>query len=83
MPSINNSDQWRYMHYENSFGVMAAKTVDHLPAEINCKMALDPFKIALAKFLQDFPNTPLTDRYSSMTINSLFEWNLQKDYHQK
>ena len=65
---------------ENSFGVMAAKLWNISPAEINYKIS---FKIALAKFLKDFPETPPTDGYTSMTNNTLLEWNLQKDHHQK
>ena len=84
VPSINNRAQRSVAtHYENSFGVMAAKLWNILPAEINCKMTLDPFKTALAKFLEDFPDTPPTDGYTSITNNSLLEWNLQKDHHQK
>ena len=52
----------------NSFGVMAAKLWNISPAEINYKIS---FKIALAKFLKDFPETPPTDGYTSITNSTL------------
>jgi len=83
VPPTNNSAQRSIAsHYENSFGVCAAKLWNLLPASVNNHTALEPFKIALGKFLESFPDTPPLDGYSPATNNSLLEWNLQKYRHQ-
>ena len=68
--------------YENSFGVTAAKLWNLLPAKVNCLTALEPFKIALAEFLESFTDKPPLDGYTAATNNSLLEWSLQKDRYQ-
>ena len=83
VPPTNNSAQRSVAsHYENSFGISAAKLWNVLPANVNKHTALEPFKIALGKFLEGFPDTPPLDGYSPATNNSLMEWNLQKYCHQ-
>ena len=70
-------------HYENSFGVKAAKLWNLLPKEVNTIQVLEIFKSSLAKFLKGFPDTPPTKGYTAITNNSLLEWTLQKDLSQE
>ena len=70
-------------HYENSFGVNAARLWNLLPRQVNSLTALGPFKVSLAKLLERFPDTPPTKGYTAITNNSLLEWNLQKDLNQE
>ena len=84
VPAINNRAQRSVVTcYENSFGVTAAKLWNLLPAKVNCLTALEPFKIALAEFLESFPDKPPLDGYTAATNNSLLEWSLQKDRYQE
>ena len=53
---INKAQRSVATCYENSFGVTAAKLWNLLPAKVNCLTALEPFKIALAVFLESFPD---------------------------
>ena len=63
-------------HYENSFGVKAAKLWNLLPKEINSISTLDALKSSLAVFLKNFPDTPPTKGYTAINNNSLLEWTL-------
>ena len=68
-------------HYENSFGVKAAKLWNLLPKEVNTIQVLEIFKSSLAKFLKGFPDTPPTKGYTASTNSTnstLLERILQK-----
>ena len=84
VPPLNNKSQRSVAtHYENSFGVNAARLWNLLPRQVNSLTALGPFKVSLARFLEMFPDTPPTKGYTAITNNSLLEWNLQKDLNQE
>ncbi|XP_063679248.1 uncharacterized protein LOC134814875 [Bolinopsis microptera] len=84
VPAFNKKAQCSIStHYENSFGVKAAKLWNLLPKEVNTIQVLETFKSSLAKFLKGFPDTPPTKEYTAITNNSLLEWTLQKDLSQE
>ena len=61
-------------HYENSFGVKAARLWNLLPRHINEQETLDGLKMALGVFLKEFPDTPPTTGYTTVNSNSLLDW---------
>ena len=81
VPAFNKKAQCSIStHYENSFGVKAAKLWNLLPKEVNTIQVLETFKSSVAK---SFPDTPPTKGYTAITNNSLLEWTLQKDLSQE
>ena len=79
VPSLNSKAQTSMStHYNNSFGVKAARLWNILPKEVNEKPDLDSFKASLGKFLSSFPDTPPTSGYTALNNNSLEQWNIQK-----
>ena len=77
VPAINNKARRSVSNcYENSFGVTAAKFWNLPPAKVNCLTALEPFKIALAEFHENFPDKPPLDGYTAASNKSLLEWSL-------
>lgn len=67
-------------HYDNSFGVKAARLWNILPKDVNGKTNLESFKVALGKFLDRFPDTPPIKGYTTVNNNSLLEWNSERGY---
>ena len=67
-------------HYENSFGVNAWNLWNLLLRQVNTITALEALKLSLAKVFDRFPDTPPTKGYTTITNNSLLEWNLDLDH---
>ena len=66
-------------HYEQSFGVKAARLWNILPRQVNEQSTLDGFKVALGAFLEEFPDTPPTTGYTAVNSNSLLDWSAARD----
>ena len=64
--------------YDNSFKIKAAKLWNLLPKSVNTVSHLDQFKVALGKFLKEFPDTPPVPGYTSANRNSLLDWKNEK-----
>ena len=60
--------------YDNSFGVKAARLWNMLPKDVNEKNNLETFKVALGKFIDQFPDNPPVQGYATVNNNSLLEW---------
>ena len=81
IPELNTKAQKSIStHYDNSFGVKAAKLWNILPKIANEKTALEHFKIALGDYIDKFPDTPPTKGYTARNRNSLLEWTLEGDF---
>jgi len=71
VPPLNNKSQRSVAtHYENHFGVNAARLWILLPQQVHSLTALGPFKVSLARFLEMFPDTPPTKGYTAIINNS-------------
>ena len=81
IPEFNNKAQRSIStHYENSFGVKAARLWNLLPKEVNEKTVLEHFKVVLGEYIDKFPDTPPTKGYAAVNRNSLLEWTLEEDF---
>lgn len=81
IPELNTKAQKSIStHYDNSFGVKAARIWNLIPREINEKTDLDSFKVSLGGFIGKFPDTPPTKGYTAMNRNSLLEWTCDKGF---
>ena len=61
VPHLNAKSQKSISsHYDNSFGVKAARLWNLLPRDVNEKITLESFKVALGNFISQFPDTPPT-----------------------
>ena len=79
VPSFNTKSQSSVAtHYDNSFGVKAARLWNILPKTVNEKTTLDSFKVALGNYIEKYPDTPPTKGYTATNNNSLLEWNAQR-----
>ena len=67
--------------YENSFKINASRLWNLLPQEVNTVTTLDPFKVALGKFLEQIPDTPPVPGYTSANRNSLLNWSAERKTH--
>ena len=81
VPSFNTKAQSSVAtHYDNSFGVKAARLWNILPKAVNemTTCTLDSFKVALGNYIEQLPDTPPTKGYTATNNNSLLEWNAQR-----
>ena len=77
VPNFNSKAQMSYSsHYEQSFGVKAARLWKLLPQHMNEQYTLTGFKEALGAFLATIPDTPPTAGYTTQNTNSLLDWGL-------
>ena len=76
VPSFNYKAQTSVSTaYDNSFGVKAVRLWNILPKDVNTQSSLEPFKVALGKFMQNFPDKPPVLGYTPPNSNSLLDWN--------
>ena len=61
--------------YDRSFAVRGPRLWNLLPESVNSITTLEPFKIALSKFLDTYPDKPPVAGYSTQNSNSLLEYN--------
>ena len=77
VPNFNSKAQMSYSsHYEQSFGVKAARLWNLLPRHVNEQSTLTGFKEALGAFLATIPDTLPTVGYTTPNSNSLLDWGL-------
>jgi ribonuclease P/MRP protein subunit RPP40 len=80
VPCFNPKAQMSYStHYENSFGVKAARLWNLLPRHVNGQKTLDGLKESLGAFLKEFPDTPPITGYTTVNSNSLLDWSAAGD----
>ena len=76
IPTFNHQAQTSVSSaYDESFGVKAARLWNILPKDVNSLTTLESFKIALAEFIQKFPDKPPVKGYTPPNSNSLLDWN--------
>ena len=81
IPQFNtNSQKSISSHYDNSFGVKAARLWNILPKDVNEKTNMESFKVALRNFISQFPDTPPVKGYTTINNNSLLEWIKERGY---
>ena len=82
LPPLNTKAQASVTtDYENSFKINASRLWNLLPCEVNTVTALEPFKVALGKFLGQIPDTPPVPGYTSANRNSLLNWSVERKTH--
>ena len=59
---------------DSSFGVRGPKLWNTLPKDVNSQASLSSFKVALGKFLDQFPDMPPVTGYTPPNSNSLLNW---------
>ena len=75
IPKFNHQAQKSYSTaYDDSFGIKAARLWNLLPKSVNSHTSLDPFKVALCGFLNQFPDRPPVPGYTPPNSNSLLDW---------
>ena len=62
--------------YDNSFGVKATRLWNLLPKSVNTIRTLDAFKVALGRFVEQFPDQPPVPGYTPPNSNSLLSWSV-------
>ncbi len=81
VPTLNQKAQrWASSAYDNTFGVKASRLWNILPKHTNQKTTLESFKVALGKFLDQFPDTPPSPGYTPVNSNSLLDKCCQGGY---
>ncbi|KAL5250292.1 hypothetical protein ACHWQZ_G016138 [Mnemiopsis leidyi] len=75
IPKYNHQAQKSYSTaYDNSFGIKAARLWNLLPKSVNSHTTLEPFKVALGGFIDQFPDRPPVPGYTPPNSNSLLDW---------
>ena len=78
IPPVNNK-ALRYVTtlVDTSFKVYGAKLWNLLPAPLNEKTLINPFKLELKAFLNNIPDEPPTTGYVGRNNNYLTDWLMQ------